>query len=441
MHHNIFVWRGLLCSFAATLMLLSAHLCNAQWGHAVPGSETWGGYVIPDVNRKLSLASLLYNRSVAESLGVNAEGRKLIHDYLVKNGGSFGTKVISFPGNIPKTREEIDAETQAHLEKSQAFLDELISPGQWERLRQMAYQVEVGRKGLAGALTQGRLGDDSGVHGQQTDAIQRRAEKADAKVKPEILRILARMQAEVLAELTAAQQEKAKQLLGEPFVFKEERRGSLRAFGGSVPGTESAEGYVIPDVDNKLSLAALLYNRSVAQSLGLSADDIKLIHEYLAQNGGSFQLKAIDHSGRTRRTADEIQAEVEAHRTRSAKFLDEFMSPSKWSRLRQMAYQAEVARLGLAKALTEGKLSADIGVEGPQVELIQRKAEEAEARAKADIVKALMKMQAEVLAELTPAQRKEAERLLGDPIVFQEELESSLRMEMPDFVKAEIEGE
>src|SRR5690606_16910355 len=89
--------------------------------------------------------------------------------------------------------------------KQNAILDEIVSPAQWERLRQIAYQVEVGRIGFANALTEGRLGDDSGVHEQQTELVQRKAKEAEAKAKADILKILARMQDEILAELTPEQ--------------------------------------------------------------------------------------------------------------------------------------------------------------------------------------------------------------------------------------------
>lgn len=419
------------------VVLLAAHLtvfaasASAQpggrsGGFVNPGSETAGGYVIPDVNNKLSLASLLYDRTVAESLGVDAEGRKAINDFLAANGGSFAIKVISYPNNVPKTREEEEAEREAHFANSQALLDELLSPSQWDRLRQMAYQVEVGRVGLAHALTRGRLGDDSGVHGQQADAIQRKAELEEAKARAEILRILARMQDEVFAELTPEQQKTAKQLLGEPIVFKEDRDGSVKL------GSEAEGGYAIPDVNNKLSLALLLYNRSITHSLGLSDEGKRLINEYLAKNDRSFQRKTVVQSQNNRKTAEQVEAEMEAFRTQSTKFLDELVSPGQWARLRQLAYQVEVSRIGLANALTTGRLGADIGVEEQQTELIQRKAEEAEARAKADILRVLANLQEGVLAALTPGQRKEAKQLLGDPIVFKEEIVDESRF-MPGF--------
>lgn len=442
MNRKNFAWYGSLFGVVPILILSSTYECHAQpigrsGGFVTPGSETWGGYVIPNVDNKLSLASLLYNRTVAESLGVNVEGRKLIHEYLANNGGSFKSKVVISQGNIPKTREQIHAETVAHRLQSEKFLDEIVSPSQWGRLRQMAYQVEVARMGLASALTQGRLGSDSGVHGQQTDTIRRTAEDAEARAKAEIVRILAEMQQEVLAELTPDQQQAAQKLLGEPFVFKEDLISSLRAGGGVVPGSEGEEGYVIPDVDNKLSLALLLNNRSLAQSLGLSPGSIGLINDYLVQNGKSFRSKPIARP----RTADVLQTEMEAYRAQSEKFLDEIVSPSQWGRLRQMAYQVEVSRIGLTNALTEGKLGAEIGIEEEQNKLIRRQGEKAESRAKTQVVKVLMKMQEDVLAALTPAQRKEAHRLLGDPIVFKEELESSLRIKLPGFEENESKGE
>lgn len=426
-----------LAIFAASA---SAQLGGRSGGFLTPGSETSGGYVIPDVNNKLSLASLLYNRTVAEGLGIDVEGRKLINDFLAANGGSFAIKVITYPNNIPKTDEEEQAERDAHLANSQALLDELLSPGQWDRLRQMAYQVEVGRMGLASALTGGRLGDDSGVHGQQTDAIHRKAGQEDAKAKAEIVRILTRMQDEVIAELTPEQQKRAKQLLGEPIVLKEDLLSSMREPGSVEPGAEAAGGYAIPDVNNKLSLALLLYNRSITKSLGLSDEGKRLIHEYLAQNNRSFQRKTIVQSQNNRKTAEQIEAEMEAFRTQSAGFLDELVSPGQWARLRQLAYQVEVSRIGLARAFTVGKLAADLGVEEQQMELIHTKAGAAEARAKAAIVQVLARMQDEVLAVLTPSQRKKAKQLLGDPIVFKEEVGASSRF-LPGFEEPEVKGE
>ncbi|MEO8269443.1 MAG: hypothetical protein ABI557_06985 [Aureliella sp.] len=197
------------------------------------------------------------------------------------------------------------------------------------------------------------------------------------------------------------------------------------SFGGIVPGTEKSGGYEIPDVENKLSLASLLFNRSVVESLGLSDDGVRRINDFRGENGASFNTKVYVPPRNGRIIGEDVHTVTKAHRVKSKKFLGELISSEQWIRLRQIAYQVEVGRIGLANALIRGRLGADTGIRGQQLDSIRKKSEEAEARAKADIEKIHPQILEEALAALTPEQRKKAEQLVHEHVVSKAEAEAS----------------
>lgn len=184
--------------------------------------ETFGHSVIPNVDDPLSLASLLSNDSVRKELGLREEREQFVVDFLARNRGSFGSVVGVFNGRPgPKEIQELRERNAAHREQSKEILDELMSPTEWKRLRQIAYQVEVWRMGLGESLANGQLGVDAGILEQQRDVIQRKAAKIQSDVDAQIMKILIEAQSELLNELPVEQRNKAKSLLGTPFIFRE----------------------------------------------------------------------------------------------------------------------------------------------------------------------------------------------------------------------------
>lgn len=72
------------------------------------------------------------------------------------------------------------------------------------------------------AITSGRLANDAGVTENQKANLQLKAARAEAKLAATIKKAIAEAQAEVLSELSTEQRQKAEELLGEPYFFRDE---------------------------------------------------------------------------------------------------------------------------------------------------------------------------------------------------------------------------
>ena len=180
------------------------------------------GLTIPDPNNLTSLVSLVRNITVARAIGLSSEQQTLLNNYFSKNGGSFNVRIIKPEDIMSKTREEADREYKNWLAENRSILDEILSPEQVARLKQAAYQVEVGRIGIGEALATGALGRDCGVNENQKTHLLQAAAKAEERAQKEIAAILARTQQEVLAELSPQQRKAAGELLGKPFYFRDD---------------------------------------------------------------------------------------------------------------------------------------------------------------------------------------------------------------------------
>ncbi len=66
-------------------------------------------------------------------------------------------------------------------------------------------------------------------------------------------------------------------------------------------------------------------------------------------------------------------------RKQSEAALEEILLPNQLKRIRQLAYQVEIAKLGLSESLTDGRLGKDIGVNDNQKQHLAEKAAAVEA--------------------------------------------------------------
>lgn len=207
----------MLISIVGVMVL--AGLTFAQFTITAQIVESDASYVVPDPSNRIALAFLLNNASVIKAIGLEERELSILRETLKANQGSFRPNLAFGP--LPKSREEADAVAATHLAKSEQFLDELLTPRQWERLREVAYQLEVARIGLGQSLSDGRLGKDIGVLENQKSHLLEKANKIDARVEAAIVKLTKEAQAEMMAELSPEQREKAKKLLGVPFLFRD----------------------------------------------------------------------------------------------------------------------------------------------------------------------------------------------------------------------------
>lgn len=182
-------------------------------------------YSIPNPNDPLSLAALAINPSVAQELGLDNQRVSILKKMLREAGGDLSiahVRVGRRPGEVGPTDDEIDAQLKKEVSDRRKQLDEIMPPDKLERLKQLAYQIEIGRVGMGAALADGKLGEDFGIYENQKTLIRKRASEIEEKLREKIKLAQADAQRELLRELSVEQRDKAVQLLGTPFNYRED---------------------------------------------------------------------------------------------------------------------------------------------------------------------------------------------------------------------------
>lgn len=202
-------------------------------GTAIHSQEAWVGRIsassngvrhsIPNPNNKLSIVSLALNASVATELGLTEQQTEVIRKIFIENRGYLNGGILVYDGkDIIPTPDVTKAMLESRRLKNEQILNEALTPPQWVRLKQIAYQIEVARVGLGAAFTSGLLSYEVRVHENQKAALNERARKIEAKMQSAIAKIIADSHTEMIRELSTEQQTRAHDALGETFFFRDE---------------------------------------------------------------------------------------------------------------------------------------------------------------------------------------------------------------------------
>lgn len=204
---------------------------NMSFSVGGPGSfsmsSSLGGV---DPNNRSQLFGLLSNESVRNELKLSEEqyqgakqimqaSQSKVRELLVGKLKDGSGQRVSFNGN------DIKELMQESREQAEAAIEEILLPAQLERVKQLAYQIEIAQAGLGSALTDGRLGEEIGIHEDQKQNILDRAAKIEAETRKAILAIHARAREKLFAGLTPEQRKSAEELLGDVFLYEEPSLG------------------------------------------------------------------------------------------------------------------------------------------------------------------------------------------------------------------------
>ncbi len=197
-----------------------------------------------DPSDRSQLFNLLSNESVRNELkltegqfgGVKkimSEASKRITEMLTQARTQGGGRIQLNGGQFGELMKANRAEAEAAIE-------EILLPEQLDRIRQLAYQIEVSQEGLGESLVNGRLGREIGVHDDQKQSLTDRAAKIEAEARQAILEIQAAARAKLFKELTPEQRKQAEELLGDYFDYQEPSLGQqLRKRMKSARGEQS----------------------------------------------------------------------------------------------------------------------------------------------------------------------------------------------------------
>lgn len=176
-------------------------------------SQLFGLLSNASVREELKLTELQYEGVKAVQKASQDNMQKMISSMMANSAG--GNRIQLNGGSF----KEIMAENQ---EQAEAALEEILLPPQMERVRQLAYQVEVENEGMGESLINGRLGKEIGVFENQKQSLTDAALKIDAETKAAIAQIKAAARKRLLAELSPDQRKAAEALLGEYFDYEAE---------------------------------------------------------------------------------------------------------------------------------------------------------------------------------------------------------------------------
>ncbi len=175
------------------------------------------------------------------------------------------------------------------------------------------------------------------------------------------------------------------------------------------------------DPNNRSALFNLLTNESVRRELQLKDDQFAGVQKVMqeSQKRISETVRANMAAGKGNFGAGISELVVESRKASEAA-IEEILLPEQLSRVRQLAYQVEIAQLGLGEALTSGRLGKEIDVHEDQKQHLTDKAAAIETEARLAIAKIRAAARAKLFAELAPDQRKKAEELLGPHFDYEE---------------------
>ena len=195
-------------------------------------------------------------------------------------------------------------------------------------------------------------------------------------------------------------------------------KDAVRSFAFSGPNSISLNGV---DPNNATALFNMLSNESVRRELKLtdqqfsSAAEImqassRRISELVKANiseGKAFKINGL------RELTEELRQEAEGA-------IEEILLPEQLKRLKQLAYQIDMARSGLTETVVHGKLGQEIGIVEGQKTPLEERAQKIEAKVQAEIARIRQVAREEFLKELNAEQRQKAQQLIGDYFDYQE---------------------
>jgi hypothetical protein len=127
------------------------------------------------------------------------------------------------------------ATLQRFNEETQAEINKILLPHQAKRLSQIEVQSRM-RFTLAPA---GQVADQLGLSESDQDKLREKAQGLEQELAKKTAEIRRQLQEQLMADLTADQRAKFKEMVGEPFNFRDEPG---RGFGGGGRGGDGQRG-------------------------------------------------------------------------------------------------------------------------------------------------------------------------------------------------------
>lgn len=118
-----------------------------------------------------------------------------------------------------------------------------LLPAQADRLRQVAFHIQMRRRSVIDVLTTDPLAKELELTDAQKKALRKSAREIEQEFAVEVAKLREQAKEKLFSNLSKAQQKKLSTLLGEEFTLSEARQGNLLRINSSVPsGKQSPAG-------------------------------------------------------------------------------------------------------------------------------------------------------------------------------------------------------
>lgn len=188
------------------------------------------------------------------------------------------------------------------------------------------------------------------------------------------------------------------------------------SFGG--PGSMISFGSGAENPNDAATLASLLQMDRIRTELQITDSQLEGIRKLQAQSNQLINaavqevMKAVKEGGE-RPDIDHLREARENVRKLTDRAIEEILLPEQMTRIREIAFQVEITKMGLGPALTRGKFGEEVGVRPDQKPELIRLAKEIEAGMEEKIAKIKQEARDELLAVLDKEQQGKAKELIG----------------------------
>lgn len=310
-------------------------------------------------------------------------------------------------------------------------IEELLQPGQMERLYELSYRIEIAYVGYADAIVTGRLSDRVGVFENQVTHFRKRIEDFESKAEEKKMEVKSEAEKLILDLLTDAQRRMAVKQLGmlidfQPLTIEQDERNkvlnAIKEMQDSPQGPTTTHrkaflpirviGTSLPNPTNRRYLLDLLSLPHIQSEIGFSKEKIAVLRSIILEvdKNRNAILRAQPH-GIPLEPATKLL--LEAHKRQATSDMEALLTDAQFSRLQELAYQIEVAVMGLPKALEVGFLGKSIEITKDQKELIARETPAIFAAKEEESRKINESLEEQVFAELSPEQRSKLKTAIG----------------------------
>ena len=131
-------------------------------------------------------------------------------------------KSLAGAGKLDPSQMSEIAKELAKLKKgAQKSLESMLLPHQLERLRQVALQIQMKKRGAANTLISGKIAEELGIDAAQKKRIENRQEELEEELDRRMEELKKEIRDKLLDELTSEQKRKLEKLSGDDFEYKQ----------------------------------------------------------------------------------------------------------------------------------------------------------------------------------------------------------------------------